>query len=81
VMAGTLFTEGIGIIVTNEWFIDVGSYTAYVAGFFLIGTAVYNNEGIDGFQRTQVLRLVNRVRGRRGLSAIDAPPSGEPADV
>ena len=81
ITAGTLFAEGIGIIATNEWFIDVGSYTAYVAGFFLIGTAVYNNEGIDGFQRTQVLRLVNRVRGRRGLSAIDAPPSGEPADV
>ncbi len=57
ITAGTLFSEGIGIVVTNEWFIDVGPYTAYVAGFFLIGTAVYNNEGIDGFQRKQFHQL------------------------
>ncbi len=71
ITAGTLFAEGIGIIVTNEWFIDVGPYTAYVAGFFLIGTAVYNNEGIDGFQRHQFHGLVNRWRSRRGLDPLD----------
>lgn len=84
ITAGTLFAEGIGIIATNEWFIDVGSYTAYVAGFFLIATAVYNNEGIDGFQRRQFFQLVNRLRRRRGLGPID--PRGragavEAADV
>ncbi len=62
ITAGTLFSEGIGIVVTNEWFIDVGPYTAYVAGFFLIGTAVYNNEGIDGFQRKQFHHLAGWVR-------------------
>ena len=68
ITAGTLFSEGIGIVVTNEWFIDVGPYTAYVAGFFLIGTAVYNNEGIDGFQRRQFHQLgawLNRLWRRR----------------
>ncbi len=67
VVAGTLFTEGVGIIATNEWFIDVGPYTAYVAGFFLIGTAVYNNEGIDGFQREQFYKMVAWWR-RRAVS-------------
>ena len=64
ITAGTLFSEGIGIVVTNEWVIDVGPYTAYVAGFFLIGTAVYNNEGIDGFQRRQFHQLGAWLRRR-----------------
>ena len=84
ITAGTLFAEGIGIIATNEWFIDVGSYTAYVAGFFLIATAVYNNEGIDGFQRRQFFQFVNLVRRRRGLGPLDARAAGsrqEAADV
>lgn len=72
IVAGTLFAEGIGIVVTNEWFIDVGPYTAYVAGFFLIGTAVYNNEGIDGFQRKQFHQVVNWWRRRRGMGPLDA---------
>ncbi len=71
ITAGTLFAEGIGIVATNEWFIDVGSYTAYVAGFFLIATAVYNNEGIDGFQRRQFHGLVNRWRRRSGRGPLD----------
>lgn len=66
-MAGTLFAEGIGIVITEEWFnLDVQEYTAYVAGFFLVLTAVYNNEGIDGFQRNQFYRLVNRLRRDSG---------------
>lgn len=84
ITAGTLFAEGIGIIATNEWFIDVGSYTAYVAGFFLIATAVFNNEGIDGFQRRQFFQVVNLVRRRRGLEPLDtrtAGPKPEAADV
>jgi len=84
ITAGTLFAEGIGIIATNEWFIDVGSYTAYVAGFFLIATAVFNNEGIDGFQRRQFFQVVNLVRQRRGLEPLDtrtAGPKPEAADV
>jgi len=72
ITAGTLFSEGIGIVASNEWFYDVGSYTAYTAGFFLIATAVYNNEGIDGFQRNQFHALVNWVRRRRGLGPLDA---------
>ncbi len=75
IMAGTLFAEGIGIVVTNEWFIDVGPYTAYVAGFFLIATAVYNNEGIDGFQRRQLAGLWNRLR-RQHKAAPRNPPAG-----
>ena len=71
ITAGTLFSEGIGIVVSNEWFVDVGQYTAYVAGFFLIATAVYNNEGIDGFQRQQFHSVVNRWRRRRGLPPLD----------
>ena len=73
VTAGTLFTEGIGIVTTNEWVIDVGPYTAYVAGFFLIATAVYNNEGIDGFQRKQFHQAVNWWRRRRGMDPLDSP--------
>ena len=67
ITAGTLFAEGIGVVTTEEWFIDIGPYTAYVAGFFLIGTAVYNNEGIDGFQRKQFHQLgawLSRLRAR-----------------
>jgi len=70
VMAGTLFAEGIGIVITEEWFnLDVQEYTAYVAGFFLVLTAVYNSEGIDGFQRNQFYRLVNRLRRDSGDTA------------
>ena len=74
ITAGTLFSEGIGIVVTNEWVIDVGPYTAYVAGFFLIGTAVYNNEGIDGFQRRQFHQLgrwLSRRWRRRATATAD----------
>ncbi len=71
ITAGTLFSEGIGIVVANEWFIDVGAYTAYVAGFFLIGTAVYNNEGIDGFQRRQFHQIAALLRRRRAVSSPD----------
>ena len=82
ITAGTLFSEGIGIVVTNEWVIDVGPYTAYVAGFFLIGTAVYNNEGIDGFQRRQFHQL-GAWLGRRWRTARGGAARREPegADV
>ena len=72
VTAGILYTQGIGIVVTNELVIDVGPYTAYVAGLLLIATAVYNNEGIDGFQRTHFHSLVNKWRRRRGLAPLDS---------
>jgi len=71
ITAGTLFTGGIGIVASSEWLIDMGSYSAYVAGFFLIATAVYNNEGIDGFQRKQFHKVVNWWRARRGLGPLD----------
>jgi ABC-type branched-subunit amino acid transport system permease subunit len=74
VMASTLVAEGIGIVVTNEILYDVGAYTAYIAGFFLIATAIYNNEGIDGFQRAQFYSIVNRYRSRG-----NADPIGEVA--
>ena len=77
VMAGTLFAEGIGFVITEEWFgLDVQEYTAYVAGFFLILTAVYNPEGIDGFQRKQVFAVANFIRRklRRGAGDDSSPP-------
>lgn len=80
VTAGTLYAGGIGIIVTEEWFIDVGPYTAYVAGFFLIATAVYNNEGIDGFQRHQFHQVANWWRRRRDLPPLDSVVS-EPETI
>ena len=79
ITAGTLFAEGIGIVVTNEWFIDVGPYTAYVAGFFLVATAVYNNEGIDGFQRRQFHAIARWLSRRRSPDAHSGDPPGEPA--
>ena len=79
ITAGTLFAEGIGIVVTNEWLIDVGPYTAYVAGFFLVATAVYNNEGIDGFQRRQFHAIARWLSRRRGSGAHSGDPPGEPA--
>ena len=78
ITAGTLFAEGIGVVATEEWFIDIGPYTAYVAGFFLIGTAVYNNEGIDGFQRKQFHHLGAWLSGLRARSVTEAT---EAADV
>ena len=71
ITAGTLYAEGIGIVVSDEWLFDVGPYTAYVAGFFLIATAVYNDEGIDGFQRKQFHQIVNWWRRKRGLGPLD----------
>ncbi len=79
ITAGTLFAEGIGIVVTNEWFIDVGPYTAYVAGFFLIATAVYNNEGIDGFQRRQFHAIARWLSRHRSPGVHSGDPPGEPA--
>jgi hypothetical protein len=70
-MASTLVAHGIGLVVTKELFIDVGAYSAYIAGFFLIATAIYNNEGIDGFQRDQFHSVVNRVRRGRNLPELD----------
>ena len=71
ITAGTLYAGGIGIVITDEWLFDVGPYTAYVAGFFLIATAVYNDEGIDGFQRKQFHHVVNWWRAKRGLGPLD----------
>ena len=71
ITAGTLYAEGIGIVLSDEYVFDIGSYTAYVAGFFLIATAVYNNEGIDGFQRKQFHKVANWFRAKRGLGALD----------
>ena len=81
VVAGTLFTQGIGVVIAEEWFVDVGPYTAYIAGLLLIATAVYNNEGIDGFQRDILHRSVNRWRARRGLGALDPTIGPEAAPV
>ena len=71
VTAGTLYASGIGIILSDEYLFDIGPYTAYVAGFFLIATAVYNNEGIDGFQRKQFHQFVNWVRAKVGRGPLD----------
>jgi hypothetical protein len=80
-MAGTLFAEGIGFVVTEEWFgLDIKEYTAYVAGFFLILTAVYNPEGIDGFQRKQIYSLANFIKRKfTGGSVDSSAPPGETA--
>lgn len=79
VMAGTLFAEGLGFVATEEWFgLDVKEYTAYVAGFFLILTAVYNPEGIDGFQRKQIYALANFIK--RKLTGGSADVSAAPGE-
>lgn len=71
ITAGTLYASGIGIVLSDEYVFDIGPYTAYVAGFFLIATAVYNNEGIDGFQRKQFHQIVNWVRAKMGKGVLD----------
>ncbi len=71
VTAGTLYASGIGIVLSDEYLFDIGPYTAYVAGFFLVATAVFNNEGIDGFQRKQFHQVVNWVRSKMGLGPLD----------
>lgn len=75
VMAGTLFVGGIGVVVTEQLLnLDLGQYTGFVAGLFLILTAVLNSEGIDGFQRRQFFVLVQRFRD--GRSSPDRERSG-----
>ena len=77
VMAGMLFTEGIGVVVTEQIFhLELGRYTAYVAGLALIATAIYNPDGIDGFQRTQFYRFVGRIKSRPGRAVMSELDEG-----
>jgi len=76
VTAGLLTAGGIGLVITDKWIYDAGAYVAYIGGFFLIVTAVYNSEGIDGFQRRQFHRTVNWWRRRHGLDPLDSEVTG-----
>ncbi len=77
VMAGTLFPEGIGVVVTEELLNNsMEQYTGFVAGFLLILTAVYHSEGIDGFQREQFHRLRARLGWARDEQELDMADVG-----
>lgn len=70
VMAGILFTEGLGVVVAEELLnLDAGRYTAYVAGLLLILTVVLHSEGLDSFQRKQFFRMLERLTNRSSAAA------------
>jgi len=73
VVAGAVFTDGIAIVFLEHYYgLDLGPYTAYIAGVLLVVTAVFNNEGMDAVNRAAFYKLVNRLRPRRGVPAANA---------
>jgi hypothetical protein len=57
IYAGTLFQQGLGTYVIEDVIIDLGRYEAYLAGIFLVITALIQPEGIDGFDRRERRRI------------------------
>lgn len=57
IYAGTLFNQGIGTYMVEDLIIDLGRYEAYLAGIFLVITALVQPEGIDGFDRRERRRI------------------------
>jgi hypothetical protein len=55
--SGTLFPEGLGTYIIEDLIIDLGRYEAYLAGIFLVITALIQPEGIDGFDRRERRRV------------------------
>jgi ABC-type branched-subunit amino acid transport system permease subunit len=57
IYAGTLFPQGLGTYIIEDLIIDLGRYEAYLAGIFLVITALVQPEGIDGFDRRERRRI------------------------
>jgi ABC-type branched-subunit amino acid transport system permease subunit len=57
IYAGTLFPQGLGTYIIEDLIIDLGRYEAYLAGIFLVITALIQPEGIDGFDRRERRRI------------------------
>jgi len=55
--AGSLFPESIGTLAFEKLFFPLGRYEAYLAGLFLIVTALVQPEGIDVFDRRERRRI------------------------
>jgi ABC-type branched-subunit amino acid transport system permease subunit len=60
IYAGTLFPQGLGAYIIEDLIIDLGRYEAYLAGIFLVLTALIQPEGIDGFDRRERRRIAWR---------------------
>jgi branched-chain amino acid transport system permease protein len=57
IYAGSLVPEGIGTLAFDKIFFPLGRYEAYLAGFFLVVTALVQPEGIDVFDRRERRRI------------------------
>ena len=57
IYAGTLVPQGLGTYIIEDLIIDLGRYEAYLAGIFLVITALIQPEGIDGFDRRERRRI------------------------
>jgi hypothetical protein len=50
----------LGTYIIEDLIIDLGRYEAYLAGIFLVLTALIQPEGIDGFDRRERRRIAWR---------------------
>jgi branched-chain amino acid transport system permease protein len=57
IYAGTLYQQGIGTLAFEKLFFDLGRYEAYLAGIFLVITALVQPQGIDVFDRRERRRI------------------------
>ena len=57
IYAGSLVPQGLGTYIIEDLIIDLGRYEAYLAGIFLVLTALIQPEGIDGFDRRERRRI------------------------
>jgi len=57
IYAGSLVSEGIGTLAFEKLFFPLGRYEAYLAGIFLVLTALIQPEGIDVFDRRERRRI------------------------
>lgn len=55
--AGTFFSGGIGIVLFEQWFFDLGQYEAYLAGILLAMTVILYPAGVDEIGRQQNAKL------------------------
>ncbi len=55
--AGTFFSGGLGIVLFEEWFFDLGQYEAYLAGLLLVLTVIFYPAGVDEIGREQNAKL------------------------
>jgi ABC-type branched-subunit amino acid transport system permease subunit len=57
IYAGSLVPQGLGTYIIEDLIVDLGRYEAYLAGIFLVITALVQPEGIDGFDRRERRRI------------------------